>query len=157
MSLKTPGGKATGGIAGAFDNYATLRRSIATPAPSVDAFIAGAKAMRPAPTHAPAPAPAAAAPVPPRRISAPIAAPKVAAPPAAPTAPRPAVPMAAAAGTDGVVDIRDLCYSGTSALARANDVRKELIEVLANPMKAGGRMRPLLDELLDLVELAQRS
>ena len=36
-------------------------------------------------------------------------------------------------------------------------VSGELIEVLANPMKAGGRMRPLLDELLDLVELAQRS
>jgi hypothetical protein len=174
MALKTPGGKATGGIAGAFDNYATLRRSIAAPKPSIDGFIAGTKAMRPAaapaapapapaPPRAPAPAPAApaapVAPMPPRRISAPIAAPKVAAPPAAPAAPaapRPAAAAPASAGADGVVDIKDLCYSGAGALARALEVRKELTEVLANPMKAGGRMRPLLDELLDLVELAQR-
>lgn len=66
--------------------------------------------------------------------------------------------MAAAASVnaDGVVDIKDLCYSGPTALARALEVRKELIEVLANPMRAGGRMRPLLDELLDLIEMAQR-
>jgi hypothetical protein len=170
LALKVPGGKATGGIAGAFDSYATLRRSIATPKPSIDGFIAGTRSMRTAPVaSAPAPAPApapAAAPVavPPRRISAPVAAPKVAAPApvasapvaAAPVAaPRPAAPVAA--GGDGIVDVKDLCYSGASALARALEVRKELIEVLANPMKAGGRMRPLLDELLDLVELAQRS
>ncbi|HWA41066.1 MAG TPA: hypothetical protein VG712_05600, partial [Gemmatimonadales bacterium] len=163
MALKTPGGKATGGIAGAFDSYATLRRSIAAPKPSIDSFIAGTKAMRPAPAPsapapAPAPAPVAApAAVPPRRISAPVAVPKVAAPvaPAPVAAPRPAAPVAA--GADGIVDVKDLCYSGAGALARALEVRKELIEVLANPMKAGGRMRPLLDELLDLVELAQRS
>ena len=56
-----------------------------------------------------------------------------------------------------MVDVKDLCYTGSSALHRALEVRKELIEVLANPMRAGGRMRPLLDELLDLIELAQRA
>jgi hypothetical protein len=67
------------------------------------------------------------------------------------------VAAAAPISADAVVDIKELCYSGPSALTRALEVRRELIEVLANPMKAGGRMRPLLDELLDLVELAQRS
>ena len=69
---------------------------------------------------------------------------------APPPAPRPAP-----AADDGVVEIASLCYTGAAALARAAEVRKELLEVLANPMKAGGKMRPLLDELLDLVELAQ--
>ena len=136
LALATPSGKASGGIAGGFAAYATLKRSITTPAASVDAFIAGISTVpRPRPST-PAPAPVAApAPAPPR---API------------SAPAPAV------AADGVMDIKDLCYSGAGALARALEVRKELIEVLANPMRAGGRMRPLLDELLDLIELAQR-
>ncbi|HSN14269.1 MAG TPA: hypothetical protein VLT61_06520, partial [Anaeromyxobacteraceae bacterium] len=95
-----------------------------------------------------------AAPAPPRAPTPPAVPAQVAA--AAPVAPKaPAAPAVPA--TDGIVDIKDLCYSGAGALARALEVRKELIEVLANPMKAGGRMRPLLDELLDLVELAHRS
>ncbi|MEP6745794.1 MAG: hypothetical protein ABJB33_09900, partial [Gemmatimonadota bacterium] len=170
LALATPGGKATGGIAGAFAAYATLRRSITTPAASVDAFIAGIStvpkpkapapmaAPAPAPRPAPVPAPAAAPPAP--RTSAPIRAPAMAAaPPVAPRAqPAPAAPAAPAVpAADGVVEIKDLCYAGSGALARAVEVRRELMEVLANPMRAGGRMRPLLDELLDLVELANRS
>ena len=139
LALATPSGKASGGISGGFAAYATLQRSITTPVASVDAFIAGIS-TQPRPS---------AAPVPPRvPIAPPVAAP---APPPAPRA-TPAPSVAA----DGIVDIKDLCYSGAGALTRALAVRKELIEVLANPMRAGGRMRPLLDELLDLIEMAQR-
>jgi chemotaxis protein histidine kinase CheA len=158
LALAIPGSGATGGIAGAFNGYATLKRSITTPAASVDAFIAGiSTAPRPASVAVPAPAPAPKlappAPAPVAAAPAPVAPPRPAAPPAAPVPPViPAAPTA-----DGVVDVKDLCYSGPSALARALAVRKELIEVLANPMRAGGRMRPLLDELLDLIELAQRT
>jgi chemotaxis protein histidine kinase CheA len=151
LALGTPGAAATGGLGGAFASYATMRRGT-VPAPSLDALVSG-KRSEPvaAPKPAPAPAPAAAAPVaPPAPKPAPAPAP-------APAPPKPAAAPAAAVTADGVVDIKDLCYSGSGALARALEVRKELIEVLANPMKAGGRMRPLLDELLDLVELAQRS
>lgn len=145
LALATPSGKASGGIAGGFAAYATLKRSITTPTASVDAFIAGI-------STSPKPRPSAVAPAPMRAPAAPIAPPVPAlAPPRAPVAaPAPSV------SADGVMDIKDLCYSGPGALARALEVRKELIEVLANPMRAGGRMRPLLDELLDLIELAQR-
>lgn len=152
LALATPGGKATGGIAGAFAAYSTLTRSIATPAASVDALISGISTTPkpPAPkdpAHGVVPAPA--------LVPGAAPAPRPAAAPAAPSAmaaPAPAAPPAA----EGVVDIKVLCYSGPGALARALEVRKELIDVLANPMRAGGKMRPLLDELLDLVELADR-
>ncbi len=52
-----------------------------------------------------------------------------------------------------VVDIASLCYRGPAALARATAVRGEVDSLLAT----GGdlaRVRPLLDELLDLVSLA---
>jgi hypothetical protein len=149
LDLATSSGKAGDGISGAFAAYATLKRSITAPVASIDAFIAGIS-TKPKPVAAPvaAPAPIAA----PRPAAAPIAAVTPARAPVAPVA-----PVATSASADGVVDIRDLCYSGAGALARALEVRKELIEVLANPMRAGGRMRPLLDELLDLIEMAQRS
>jgi chemotaxis protein histidine kinase CheA len=151
LALGTPGAAAASGLGGAFAAYATMRRGSA-PAPSLDTLISGKKpepvappkpapAPAPAPTPIPAPAPVAAAPVAPAPKPAPAAVPAAAAP---------------SPSSDTVVDIKELCYSGSGALARALEVRKELIEVLANPMKAGGRMRPLLDELLDLVELAQR-
>ena len=170
MALAVPGGRAEGGISGAFGSYATLRRSITSPPPSVDTFIANistvvkaAPPAKPVATSAPRlsvpmaaapPAPPAARPSGPVR---PIAAPIPPRAPAPATPPVAAAPAAPAAATDGTVDIRELCYGGAGALARALEVRKELLEVLANPMKAGGRMRPLLDELLDLIELAQRS
>ena len=63
------------------------------------------------------------------------------------------------AGTDAelepvdVVDIRELCYHGRAALDRATSLRQEVDSLLTD----GGnlaRVRPLLDELLDLVSLA---
>lgn len=52
-----------------------------------------------------------------------------------------------------VVDISDLCYRGQGALQRAAVVRQELDRVLGTSQDLG-RLRPLLDELLDLVSLA---
>jgi hypothetical protein len=52
-----------------------------------------------------------------------------------------------------VVDIGDLCYRGPAALERATALRQEVDSLLT----VGGdlaRVRPLLDELLDLVSLA---
>jgi chemotaxis protein histidine kinase CheA len=157
--LGTPGTGAAGGLAGAFVALASLRSGVKAPAPSIDTFIAGVSTRpksEPREDAPPAPAPVA-APVAPKPVAAPApAAPTPAPRPAPAAAVAPSAPSAPVASADGVVDIRDLCYSGKSALARALEVRKELTEVLANPMKAGGRMRPLIDELMDLVELAQR-
>ncbi len=154
LALATPGGKASGGIAGAFAAYATLKRSITPPAASVDGFIAGIATVPKVAAAAPPPAPAPVAPRPPATPAAPAA---PVARPAPAAAPVPVASVAPSVPADGVVDVKDLCYTGSSALHRALEVRKELIEVLANPMRAGGRMRPLLDELLDLIELAQRA
>ena len=64
--------------------------------------------------------------------------------------PTPATP--ARASEEDVVDISLLCYRGAGALARAAVVRQELDQVLgSNQMH---RLRPLLDELFDLVSLA---
>lgn len=55
-----------------------------------------------------------------------------------------------------VVDIAELCYHGPAALKRATTVRQEVDSLLTR----GGdlaRVRPLLDELLDLVSLAAES
>jgi hypothetical protein len=99
-------------------------------APSIDALL-GAVAV-PKPTASPPPM---AAPAPPKVTQA------------------PAAPAAAAPAADEIVEIGAICYAGRGALARAREVRRELIEVLAG---RGGAMRPLLDELLDLVELANQ-
>ncbi|HEV2291379.1 MAG TPA: hypothetical protein VGR60_06035, partial [Gemmatimonadales bacterium] len=81
-------------------------------------------------------------------MPAPVAAP---APTPVPVAAVPA--MAPAAAPDGIVDIKSLCYSGRAALDRALEVRRALQDVLSG---RGGALRPLLDELLDLIELAAR-
>ena len=61
--------------------------------------------------------------------------------------------VATAAETDGdVLDIDLLCYRGASARERAADVRRELELVLGSNQL--GRLRPLIDELVDLVSLA---
>ncbi|MEP7324863.1 MAG: Hpt domain-containing protein [Gemmatimonadota bacterium] len=63
------------------------------------------------------------------------------------------------AGTDAVaeplevVDIVQLCYHGKAALERATDLRQEVDALLTGGGDLG-RVRPLLDELLDLVSLA---
>ncbi|MGH7531834.1 MAG: hypothetical protein ACREL4_00970, partial [Gemmatimonadales bacterium] len=135
MALATPSGwsESSDDLAGSFVSYARLTRDAKAIAPSVDALIAGQVVETP-PAPAPvAPPPAAPAPVAPTPVSAP--------------APTPAA--AAAPGT--VVEIKTLCYSGRSALQRALEVRRELQDVLSG---RGGAMRPILDELLDLIELA---
>jgi hypothetical protein len=64
----------------------------------------------------------------------------------------PAPVMAASKNEEGVIDIAHLCYRGPGALARAAAVRRELDQVLATNQL--NRLRPLLDELFDLVSLA---
>ncbi len=51
--------------------------------------------------------------------------------------------------------IDGLLYRGDRALARAEEVRAELAGILAEPTVSLERLRPLLDELLDLVPLAR--
>jgi hypothetical protein len=52
------------------------------------------------------------------------------------------------------VDIAALCYRGRSALTRAAAVRLEIREAMESHA-AGAVLRPLVEELLDLVDLAQ--
>jgi chemotaxis protein histidine kinase CheA len=117
-------------LEGSFVTYQRLVRERPATSPSVDGFLASAPGVVATAPRAETPAPA---------------------PAAAPPAPAP-VPVAAPAA-DAVVEIRSLCYAGRSALARASEVRSELLKVLAGQ---GGNLRPLLDELLDLVELAHQ-
>ena len=74
------------------------------------------------------------------------------APALTPVVPPPA-PAPAAVAEPTVVEIGDLCYRGRSALERADVVRREIRFALAisTPQTA---LQPLVDELLDLVELA---
>jgi chemotaxis protein histidine kinase CheA len=74
--------------------------------------------------------------------------------PAAAPAPRPTTPVARAAEEPAVVDIAAICYRGRSALTRAAAVRSEIREAMASHA-AGAVLRPLVEELLDLVDLAQ--
>jgi hypothetical protein len=53
------------------------------------------------------------------------------------------------------VDVAVLLYRGESAVARAEELRTQLSNILAEPQIALERLRPLLDELLDLVPLAR--
>jgi hypothetical protein len=117
-------------LEGSLVTYQRLVRERPATSPSVDGFLASAPGVVATAPRAETPAPA---------------------PAAAPPAPAP-VPVAAPAA-DAVVEIRSLCYAGRSALARASEVRSELLKVLAGQ---GGNLRPLLDELLDLVELAHQ-
>ena len=52
-------------------------------------------------------------------------------------------------------DIDALLYRGERALIRADEIRAELAEILSHTSVDLGRLRPLLDELLDLVPLAR--
>lgn len=54
-----------------------------------------------------------------------------------------------------MVAIELLLYRGDAALARAEEVRGELTRLLSEPSLSLDRLRPLLDELLDLVPLAR--
>lgn len=64
-------------------------------------------------------------------------------------------PSLEALSGNGVVPVDDLLYRGASALARAEELRGQLSAILAEPTVALERLRPLLDELFDLVPLAR--
>jgi chemotaxis protein histidine kinase CheA len=98
--------------------------------------------IKPTPRAAPAPAAAAV----------PAATPAPAATPV--PASRPTAPVARAPEEPAVVDIAALCYRGRSALTRAAAVRLEIREAMESHA-AGAVLRPLVEELLDLVDLAQ--
>lgn len=57
---------------------------------------------------------------------------------------------------DPIRDVTDLLYRGDAALARAEELRGELGGLLDQPTIAPARIRPLVEELLDLVPLARR-
>jgi hypothetical protein len=63
-------------------------------------------------------------------------------------------PSGPAAPDLAVVEIATLCYRGRGALSRAAEVRVE-IKAAMSSHAAGAVLRPLVEELLDLVELAQ--
>ena len=118
------------GIAGSFVTYQRLLVQVVAGAPSIDALLGvGAPVPAPAP-RAPTPAPAAPAPTP--RVTQPVSfEPELA-----------------------IVDIQELCYKGRGALVRAGQVRTEIRDAMASHA-AGAVLRPLVEELLDLVDLAQ--
>jgi hypothetical protein len=68
-------------------------------------------------------------------------------------APLSAAPPAGAMPEPQVVAIESLCYRGRRALERAAELRRE-IEARLGPGRGLVEVRPLLDELLDLVPLA---
>jgi hypothetical protein len=75
------------------------------------------------------------------------------APAPAPTR-RPTAPVTRAPEEPTVVEIASLCYRGRNALTRAAAVRLEIREAMESHA-AGAVLRPLVEELLDLVDLAQ--
>lgn len=84
----------------------------------------------------------------------PVAAPIMAAPIAAPEPePEPEPEPVAVAPEPMVIDIGDLCYRGRAALERADVVRREIRTALSASVPPTA-IQPLVDELLDLVELA---
>jgi hypothetical protein len=68
---------------------------------------------------------------------------------------QPGAPSLAALGGEQVVPIDNLLYRGPRAVARADELRAQLSAILAEPTVALERLRPYLDELLDLVPLAR--
>jgi hypothetical protein len=62
-------------------------------------------------------------------------------------------PVPALAPEPDVIAIADICYRGRSALHRAADVRHAIRDAMASHAP-GAVLRPLVEELLDLVDLA---
>ena len=60
-----------------------------------------------------------------------------------------------ALGGDRVIPVSDLLYRGPSALARAEELRGQLSGILSEPTVSLERLRPLLDEIFDLMPLAR--
>ncbi len=55
-----------------------------------------------------------------------------------------------------LVEIGELCYSGSAAIGRAHDIQSEIQEALAVTAIDRPALNDLVEELLDLVELGQR-
>jgi chemotaxis protein histidine kinase CheA len=144
---------------------AAARAPVAAPPPVAAPVLPRPPLPPPPPAKAPASVPAAAPLAPPRPPVAapppatpyPAPAPVAAAPPARIPQPPPPAPVAEAPYMESteqpVVDISELLYHGRSALLRADQIRLVLRAAVAgtDSVKA---IRPLVDELLDLVELA---
>lgn len=60
-----------------------------------------------------------------------------------------------AADEDPIVAIDTLCYRGTRALERADEVRGEINAILEEPTVSLEALRPFIRELLDLIPLAR--
>jgi chemotaxis protein histidine kinase CheA len=63
--------------------------------------------------------------------------------------------LAGLAGGETVVPVETLLYRGQRALHRAEELRSQIAMVLSEPTVSLDRLRPLVDELLDLVPLAR--
>ena len=57
---------------------------------------------------------------------------------------------------EAVVEVSSLLYLGEGAFSRAEGVRAELLDALADPGVSLAQLRPLLEELLDLLPLVRR-
>jgi hypothetical protein len=144
----------TGDLAGSFLTYGRLVAQLGLANPSLELLFRGTpSAARPvAAAAAPAAAPIVAAPI--------AAAPTVRPAPPEPVAPVKAVvpvvssrPAAPPEPEVDVVEIATLCYRGRGALERAAVVRDQ-IRVARSAEATAGVVEPLVEELLDLVELA---
>jgi hypothetical protein len=67
--------------------------------------------------------------------------------------PRAAAAVSPPVPEPAILDIGDLLYHGRAALERADAVRRE-IRALWSTSESTGAVQPLVEELLDLVELA---
>lgn len=137
-------------LGGSFMTYARLVAQMGLGEPSLEALAHPVSYPRAAPRATPpraVPTLAPEQPVAPARTPAPVAAP-------APAHVAPTPPAPATVTTDaGVVEISELCYRGRTALQRAARLKVEIRSALDRD-EASILVQPLLDELMDLVELA---
>jgi len=139
----------TGDLVGSFHTFERLKRELGMGAPSLEALLRGTPAppaARPAPVvEQPVAAPIAEAPAPVERPAAVVT-------PVPPTPPPVVAPSAPAAELE-IMEITALCYRGRGALDRAAVVRDQ-IRVARQADADDNVVDPLIEELLDLVELA---
>jgi hypothetical protein len=140
----------TGDLVGSFHTYERLKRELGLGSASLEALLSGTAAP-PAPTPAahverPAVAPVPPAPAQVERPAATMVSPVPATPPPAMAPVAPAVELE-------IMDITVLCYRGRGALERAAVVRDQ-IRVARQADADEHVVDPLIEELLDLVELA---
>jgi len=133
----TPSPAALAGLAGSFTTYRRLVATLGRPTvASLDVLMVGTQIELASGAAAPPEAPAQAISIP-------------------PTSPTPALssPPSAATEQGPILDITTLCYRGRAALERAAVVRDQ-IRVARVAAAPGPEVDPLVEELLDLVELA---